>query len=145
VDGSEQVALAARSQGASRFVHLSSVMVYGFNYPRLVSEEGPLRGENNPYCGTKIEGERVVQRHHQAGTFEVTVIRPGDVYGPGSVPWVIRPFELMRAGIFVLPSAGQGIVNQKARRELGYAPAVSLDEGMRRVRDWLALNEPRGH
>ena len=26
------------------------------------------------------------------------VIRPGDVYGPGSVPWTLRPLELARAG-----------------------------------------------
>jgi nucleoside-diphosphate-sugar epimerase len=111
VDGADQIARAARAQGARRFIHLSSVMVYGFTYPRLVDEEGPLRGENNPYCETKIEGERAVRRHHQPGTFDVTVIRPGDVYGPGSVPWVVRPFDLLRSGLFVLPSGGRGIVN----------------------------------
>ncbi len=25
------------------------------------------------------------------------VVRPGDVYGPGSVPWTVRPAELLRA------------------------------------------------
>ncbi len=127
VDGAEQMALAAGAQGARRFIHLSSVMVYGFTYPRLVGEEGPLRGENNPYCETKIEGERAVLRHHQAGTFDVTVIRPGDVYGPGSVPWVVRPFDLLRAGIFVLPSGGRGIVNHVYVDNLVDALLLSLE------------------
>ena len=38
------------------------------------------------------------------------MIRPGDVYGPGSTPWVIRPLELMRAGRFFLPSPGDGVM-----------------------------------
>jgi nucleoside-diphosphate-sugar epimerase len=111
VGGTEQVARAARGQGVRRFVHLSSVMVYGFHYPPLVGEDGPLRGEGNPYCETKIESERVARAQHAPGVFEVTVIRPGDVYGPGSIPWVVRPFDLMRAGLFVLPGGGRGLVN----------------------------------
>jgi nucleoside-diphosphate-sugar epimerase len=86
-------------------------MVHGFTYPEDVGEDGPLRGEGNPYCETKIESERIARAQHAPGTFEVTVIRPGDVYGPGSIPWVVRPFELMRAGLFVLPSGGRGIIN----------------------------------
>ena len=39
-----------------------------------------------------------------------TVIRPGDVYGPGSTPWVVRPLEMMRAGRFFLPSPGDGVM-----------------------------------
>jgi nucleoside-diphosphate-sugar epimerase len=110
VGGSECMALAARAAGARRFVQLSSVMVYGFDFPDGVTEDGPLRGENNPYCETKIESERLVAGLARPG-FDVTVIRPGDVYGPGSVPWVVRPFAMMRAGLFVLPSGGRGIVN----------------------------------
>ncbi len=231
VGGTDTMVRAARAAGVRRFVHLSSVMVYGFSYPDRVSEDGPLRGEGNPYCETKIESERVVRAQSQPGVFEVTVIRPGDVYGPGSIPWVVRPFEMIKAGLFVVPSGGRGIVNHvyvdnlvdalflvverdassvftisdgigatcleyfrpiaeaagrprirtapaallrstfrvvqgaaalvgrqapaapsavdyllrpyaysidKARRELGYEPAVDFEAGMRRVKEWLA-------
>ena len=30
---------------------------------------------------------------------------------PGSVPWVVRPFELLKAGLFVVPDGGRGIIN----------------------------------
>ena len=33
VDGARLVAEVAKAQGAERFLHLSSVMVYGFNFP----------------------------------------------------------------------------------------------------------------
>jgi len=54
VGGTINMAKAAKDAGVKAFVHLSSVMVYGFNYPKYVTEEGPLCGENNPYCQTKI-------------------------------------------------------------------------------------------
>lgn len=111
VGGTTAVARAARSTGAKVFVHLSSVMVYGFTYPRNVTETGPRRGENNPYCQTKIESEDAILGMNDPPRFGVIVIRPGDVYGPGSVPWVIRPVSLMRSGRFALVDGGRGIMN----------------------------------
>jgi len=87
--------------GAKRVVHLSSVMVYGFDYPADVDEDGPRRGENNAYCQTKIESEDVVR-----GRPDAVVIRPGDVYGVGSVPWVVRPLEMIRKRMFAIPRGG---------------------------------------
>jgi nucleoside-diphosphate-sugar epimerase len=48
---------------------------------------------------------------HAAGSFEVTVIRPGDVYGARSRPWVLRPLELMRKHMFFLIDHGRGTMN----------------------------------
>lgn len=87
--------------GAKRVVHLSSVMVYGFDYPADVDEDGPRRGEGNAYCATKIESEDLVR-----GRPDTVVIRPGDVYGVGSMPWVVRPLELMRKRMFAIPRGG---------------------------------------
>jgi nucleoside-diphosphate-sugar epimerase len=44
------------------------------------------------------------------GAMEVVVVRPGDVYGPGSVPWVERPLELMRKHQPVLIGGGRGLI-----------------------------------
>jgi len=108
VTGAATVAAAARDAGARRFVHLSSVMVYGFDFADGITEAGPADGANNPYCITKIASEQAVLDLHDPGTFEVFVIRPGDVYGPGSVPWVLRPLEAMRLGLWatILPDGG---------------------------------------
>src|SRR5206468_3894419 len=92
------------------FVHLSSVMVYGFSYLPDVDESGPMRGEGNPYCETKIESERAVLSL-DSRDFGVAVIRPGDVYGPGSVPWIARPLAMMQKGRFFLPDGGRGVIN----------------------------------
>lgn len=111
VGGVVTMAEAARAAGVRRFVHLSSVMVHGFTFPDGVTEDGPLRGEGNAYCQTKIESEAALRPLEAPGTFDVTIIRPGDVYGPGSVPWVMRPLELMKRGLFALPDGGRGVIN----------------------------------
>ena len=111
VEGTRVLAEAARAAGVSVFIQLSSVMVYGFRYPDRVTEDGPLRGESNPYCITKIESEAAVLEHHDPGAFDVIIIRPGDVYGPGSLPWVVRPLDLMRRRMFALVDGGAGIMN----------------------------------
>lgn len=100
----------ARELGLRAFVHLSSVMVYGFDYVEGIDEDGELKGEGNPYCITKIEGEKALQGLMN-DRFGIIIIRPGDVYGSGSRPWVLRPLELMQLGLFSLPDGGTGRMN----------------------------------
>ena len=111
VDGTTVMAEAAKNAGVSGFIHVSSVMVYGYDFPPSVDEQGPLCGENNPYCQTKIESEEAIRPFHDEDGLRVTVVRPGDVYGPGSLPWVIRPLDLMKKRLFILPDGGRGIMN----------------------------------
>jgi nucleoside-diphosphate-sugar epimerase len=111
VGGTINMAKAAQDAGVKTFVHLSSVMVYGFNFPNGVTEEGPLCGENNPYCQTKIESEKELLKLNAPPDFGIIVIRPGDVYGPGSISWVVRPLQLMRGRAFALANGGRGVMN----------------------------------
>ena len=110
VQGALNVARSARRAGARQYIQLSSVMVYGFHYVPYITEEGLVSGDNNPYCQTKIESEIALKRM-QADDFAVTIIRPGDVYGPGSVPWVIRPLEMMQQWQFMHIDGGKGCFN----------------------------------
>jgi nucleoside-diphosphate-sugar epimerase len=145
VDGTRRVAEAARAAGARALVHLSSVMVYGFRYPPMVDEDGPLRGEGNPYCETKIASERAALALDARGGLRVVALRAGDVYGPGSRPWVLRPLALMRKRLFVLPEGGRGVMNpvyvdDLARACLCAAARALGDEGV----GGLALNVTDG-
>ncbi len=36
-------------------------------------------------------------------------MRPADIYGPASVPWVLKPLDVIRSGQFVLPAMGRGL------------------------------------
>ncbi|TGK35919.1 NAD-dependent epimerase/dehydratase family protein [Leptospira gomenensis] len=111
VFASVELAKIAKESGARGMIHLSSVMVYGFSYPNYVDEQGPFRGEGNPYCITKIEGESELVRLNDPDRFGILIVRPGDVYGPGSIPWVVRPVQLMKKKLFSLPDGGKGTIN----------------------------------
>ena len=100
---------AARDGGASRFVHISSVVTYGLDFPDGVDEQWPVRTTGVAYVDTKVAAEQVVLQAHAAREIDVTVIRPGDVYGPGSRPWTTLPLELIRSRRFALPEHGRGI------------------------------------
>jgi nucleoside-diphosphate-sugar epimerase len=111
VGGTVTMAKAAKAAGVRVFVHLSSVMVYGFHYPNLVTEDGALQGEQNPYCQTKIESEQELLKLHDFPSFNVIIIRAGDVYGPGSLHWTVRPLLLMHKRLFILANGGRGAIN----------------------------------
>lgn len=99
---------AARDGGARRFIQLSSVTAMGFDYPDGADETWPPRPNGSPYVDTKVASEALTMTAHAAGEVECTVIRPGDVYGPGSRPWTILPAEMLRSGRLALPDGGRG-------------------------------------
>jgi 2-alkyl-3-oxoalkanoate reductase len=101
VGGTRNVLDAA---GGRRVVVLASVAGWGYEFRRELAEDSPPRPCGLPYIDTKGATETLALRRG------ATVIRPGDVYGPRSVPWVIRPLEMMRAGRFFLPSPGDGVM-----------------------------------
>jgi nucleoside-diphosphate-sugar epimerase len=41
----------------------------------------------------------------------IIVLRAGDVYGPGCIPWVVRPVHFMRQKLFAYASDEHGVIN----------------------------------
>jgi nucleoside-diphosphate-sugar epimerase len=72
-------------------------------------EAAPVMPTGNPYVDTKIASEQTVLAAHAAGEMACTIIRPADVYGPGSRPWTIIPVQMIQKGLFLLPAHGQGV------------------------------------
>jgi 2-alkyl-3-oxoalkanoate reductase len=103
VGGTRNVLGAAASAGAERVVHVSSITVWGCEYRREMPEDEPPHPYGNPYSDTKGASELLALRRG------AVVVRPGDVYGPASTQWAVRPFEALRSGQFRAP-AGDGIV-----------------------------------
>lgn len=107
--GTSRVLRAAIDAGVRRFLHFSSVAAYGFDFPDGVDETYPVHVNGDVYTDTKVNSEAVVLAAHAAGEIDVTVIRPGDVWGPGSV-WVRSPIvEMRKLTGFPLPNGGNGI------------------------------------
>ena len=102
---------AAARGGAQRFVHFSSIVTFGLDYPDGVDERYPLRTTGVPYVDTKVASEQAVLAAHAGGEVPCTIIRPGDVYGPGSHFWTVTPVREIKRGRVVLPAMGRGHVS----------------------------------
>lgn len=93
-----------------RFIHISSVAACGFEATSTINETMPLKTQNHPYRDTKIASEHLVMNYHSGGELACTIIRPADVYGPASRPWIITPIEEMKKNKFIIPTGMFGPV-----------------------------------
>ena len=123
VAGTAHLLDACAQVGADRVVHLSSVVVYGYESRSEQDESAFRRVHGNPYIDTKSASDRLACRRG------AVVIRPGDVYGPGSVPWTLRPLQMARAGQLAVPGRGDGLMLPLYIDDLAEAVVLALAEG----------------
>lgn len=108
VDGTEALVDEARRVGANRFVHVSSIAVYGYPDARDVVEDYPWQRTDDPYAATKQGAERAVWA--ASPHLPVAVARPGDVVGPGQGVWTVMLIQQARRGL-LQPVRGAGVLN----------------------------------
>jgi nucleoside-diphosphate-sugar epimerase len=123
VAGTAHVLDACAQAGADRVVHLSSVVVYGYESRSEQDETAFRRAHGIPYIDTKSASDRLACRRG------AVVIRPGDVYGPGSVPWTLRPLQMARAGQLAVPGSGDGLMLPLYVDDLAEAVVLALAGG----------------
>lgn len=108
--GTRNAVAAAIAAGSQRFIHISTARAYGdFDETGGVSETQPVRPDGSPYIDSKIAAEQVVLQAHAAGEIDCVILRPADIYGPGSRQWTVLPVDAIRGNRFVLPAMGRGI------------------------------------
>jgi nucleoside-diphosphate-sugar epimerase len=98
------------------------------DFPDGVGEDHPVRTNGNPYVDTKVASEQVALQAHAAGEVPLTVIRPGDVYGPGSRPWTVLPLAEIRANRFALPAMGRSVFSPVFVENLVDGVLLAIDE-----------------
>lgn len=107
VAGAERLAREALAAGVRRFVHVSSIAVYGPVRAGIITEESPLWRGVELYGDSKIAGEEVV-RAAVAGGLPAVIVRPGMVYGPRSRGWTVRMVQWIDAGRPAMVAGGGG-------------------------------------
>lgn len=105
VAGTEAMLNAAASAGVGRFVHVSSVLVYGFD-AGAYDESSPRRLVGDPYADTKSLAEDLCDRTRAEGAMAVDVLRPGVIHGPGDRGMIPKLVTMLRDR--ALPSIGDG-------------------------------------
>jgi len=111
VEGTENILKAAVQAGAKKFIHMSSVAVYGLNPPDGADENTAYEPCGNLYCDTKIASEEIVWAYHRERKLPVVVIRPTIAYGPHSKAWTLWPVKLINSGQMMLINEGTGLCN----------------------------------
>src|SRR5579872_5260798 len=80
VEGTQRLLEIASRTGVRRFVHGSTIGVYGQASDGMLDERSPL-APDNPYGRTKAAAEQIVRQG--AGKLENCIIRISETYGPG--------------------------------------------------------------
>jgi nucleoside-diphosphate-sugar epimerase len=121
---------AAEKYKIRRFVQLSSIVAYGNTAEGELDEDHPVHADGGSYVLTKLASEHTVLAAQAKSSLELVIIRPGDVYGPGSRPWIILPLEAINSSAFLLPAKGEGFFRPIYIDDLvrGIALAVSTKE-----------------
>lgn len=109
--GTENLLGAASEAGVAKFVHLSSIAVFGLATSGEITDESPRGHCGDSYCDTKFDAEERVWRHIRENRLPITILRPSAVYGPGSTHWCVIPLKRIKKGKMFLVDQGRGSLN----------------------------------
>jgi nucleoside-diphosphate-sugar epimerase len=110
VVGTRVLAELAIENGVERFIHTSTVWVYGLQTVGQIDETSPRIKSGNFYADSKLEGEEIVHRLIRDKNLPAVIVLPSQAYGPEDPSWTQRPLELIRSGRMILVNGGQGLM-----------------------------------
>jgi predicted dehydrogenase/nucleoside-diphosphate-sugar epimerase len=127
VGGTRNLAEAARAANVGRFIHLSTIAVFGVGADGVIEDSTdprPIPGDD--YGESKSAAEQVVRDAAKAGLPTVT-LRPGCVYGPFGTTFIVRPMRCLAQGGLVLAGCAEKPSNTVYIDNLVHAVLRSLD------------------
>jgi nucleoside-diphosphate-sugar epimerase len=94
-----------KENGVQRFVHVSSVGIYG-NLEKLPADEQTPCNPQSIYGETKLAGEIEVMKFSKETGFPVVILRPAWVYGP-FCPRTLKLYKALRKKRFIWIGNGE--------------------------------------
>lgn len=96
-------------QKSQRLVVTTSVVVYGDNIGKgPIDETTPYGKAHGFYTEYKQKQEQNALGHFHRAGLDVRIVRPANVYGAGSKPWVVEVVKVLRQGLPTLIGDGKG-------------------------------------
>ncbi|WP_297834803.1 NAD-dependent epimerase/dehydratase family protein [Thermomonas sp.] len=108
VDGTRTLLQLAEEAGISRFVHVSSIAVFGANPPTGPLDERHYDDGGRAYPASKIAAERLLRSEVGRGIEDRVIVRPTFVWGPRSQLFTVGPLRAMKEHRFVWVDEGAG-------------------------------------
>jgi nucleoside-diphosphate-sugar epimerase len=96
-EGLYNLGTIAIRRGVERFIHLSTVAVYGPDPPDKVTEKTPVCLSEDEYGSSKIRAEAICHDLRKQG-LPIVIIRPTIVFGPFSPIWTIGAIKRVLSG-----------------------------------------------
>ncbi|GAB4437794.1 MAG: NAD-dependent epimerase/dehydratase family protein [Turneriella sp.] len=108
VKHSEEICRLAAVAG-TRLVITTSVVVYGDRIGKgPITEETPYGKANGHYMAYKQKQERIALQYAHEHKADIRIVRPANVYGAGSKPWVVEVARVLAKGMPALIDGGKG-------------------------------------
>ena len=105
VDGTRTLLELAVRAGVARFVHGSTIGVYGAQQHSLLDENSPL-APDNPYGRTKAEAESVAREY--GARIALCIVRISETYGPGDMR-LLKLFRAVQSGRYMTLGDGHNL------------------------------------
>jgi nucleoside-diphosphate-sugar epimerase len=127
IDGTRNTVEAALASGARRFVHTSSVSVFGVQNGRI-DENSPRLGRDSPinYQRSKYFAEEAVRAAVGRG-LDAVILNPGGIVGPYDIRNYARLFRLVAER--KLPGVTPGMLSFCHVREVARAHVAAAERG----------------
>ncbi|MCJ7811770.1 NAD-dependent epimerase/dehydratase family protein [bacterium] len=109
VEGTRNLLTASTDAGVKRFVYVSSVAIHSFIGAQDMNEDSPQLPTPFPYCQTKRETEALVMDAHRHRQIIATIVRPGDVFGPGDRTSLLKMAKLLETGKMAYIGGGKSL------------------------------------
>ena len=106
VEGTRHLAQASVEAGVKRFVHVSTISVYGYRNRANVTEDHPYDPGADPYHITKVKAEQVLKQIANDHNMPYSIIRPSMIYGPYSSAWTKEMFKVAKRGVWIGDGSG---------------------------------------
>jgi len=111
IKSTKAIHLACVAAGAKHFIHLSSAVVYGqVESPMINDDSPPLAKHWMPYARAKSDSELFLREVSGLSPVEITVLRPGIVWGPRST-WSLNAAQDLIYNKAYLVDDGAGVCN----------------------------------
>jgi nucleoside-diphosphate-sugar epimerase len=128
VKGLQNLLTASQKNKVERFIHLSSVLVYGDPpAPDSVHEDARTSPAKGTYGWIKLQQDHMVLQACRAGLPSV-ILCPPNISGPYS-PYLVRVLDALRAGVFALLDDGKTPCNLVDVSNLAHAIELAMDRG----------------
>jgi nucleoside-diphosphate-sugar epimerase len=124
--GLENILNAATEKGVSRFIHMSSVAVYGNTPPpQSVSEDAPAKRTDMAYGNVKLAQEKRVLDYWKRRGLPTVILRPPNVSGPFAA-FTVDLLNRIRKGALAILDGGKNPCNLVYVDNLVEATLLSL-------------------